>query len=369
MKFSCAKKELSDSLSNLQRAVSSKSSLPVLEGILLKASDGMITLSAFDLEIGITTSIPASVSEEGEIVLNAKILTDIIRKMPSESIGIATDEKLSAILTGGPAEFTILGIPASEFPELPSLTDGTAVNLTQNMLASMIRQTLFAVSTDDSKPIITGSLFELSDGVFRITSVDGYRLATRAENVAEHADLSFVVPGKTLGEVLKLLDPESEETISVSVGKRHILFEINGYSIISRLLEGQFLDYRNVLDKQCTSTVRTKVRNFTESVDRTSLLISERLKSPLRCVFGPQSIKISCSTTIGKAFDEIPALTEGNDVEIGFNNKYLLDALRATECDEIRIELNGPLSPMKIFPPEGESFIFLVLPVRLKSNE
>lgn len=369
MKFSCGKKELSDALSNLQRAVSTKSSLPVLEGILLKVENGMIILSAFDLEIGITTTIPASVSEEGEIVLNAKILTDMIRKMPAERIEISADEKLLTIIRGGSAEFTILGIPSSEYPEIPSLTDGTSVNLTQNMLASMIRQTLFSVSTDDTKPIHMGSLFEFMDGKFRITSVDGYRLAIRTEDIAEHIEFSFVVPGKTLAEVGKILDPESEETTAISVGKRHILFEINGYSIISRLLEGQFLDYRNVLGKQFTATVRTKVRDFTDSVDRTSLLISERLKSPLRCVFEQNSIKISCSTSIGKAFDEIPATLEGEPVEIGFNNKYLLDALRATECDEIRIELNGPLSPMKIYPPEGENFIFLVLPVRLKSDE
>ena len=182
-------------------------------------------------------------------------------------------------------------------------------------------------------------------------------------------DMRFVVPGKTLNEINKLLLPESDDSVSLVVGKRHILFEINGYSIISRLLEGDFLDYRNVLGKQFTTELTVKVRDFTDSVDRTSLIISERLKSPIRCKFDSDVIKLSCSTSIGRAYDEIPCSLKGDPVEIGFNNKYLLDALRASECDEIRIQLNGPLTPMKIYPPEGESFIFLVLPVRLKTNE
>lgn len=369
MKFSCDKKELSDALSNILHGVSAKSSLPVLEGILIKASTGEITLSSFDLEIGITTSLSAGVTEPGDIVLNAKILTDMVKKMPSGKIEISTDSKYLSVIRCGTAEFTILGIPSSEFPEMPSLTEGTAISLSQEMLSSMIRQTLYAVSVDDTKPILMGSLFEFKNGKFRITSVDGYRLALRTENIEGNYDLSFVVPGKTLSEIVKMLDPESDKNLNISVGKRHILFEINGYSIISRLLEGEFLDYHFVLDKKCLTEVKTKVRDFTESVDRTSLLISERLKSPLRCTFDNNSIKINCTTTIGKAYDEVPSQITGESVEIGFNNKYLLDALRATECDEIRMLLNGPLSPMKILPPNGENFIFLVLPVRLKSDE
>lgn len=280
MRFSCSKKELSEALSILQRAVSSKSSLPVLEGILLKAVSGCINLCSYDLEIGMTTTVSATVSEQGEIVLNARIFTDMVKKMPAEKIEISSNEKLLTVIKSGATEFTILGIPASEFPELPSLMEGTKISLSQETLSSMIRQTLFAVATDDSKPVITGSLFEFMKGSIRITSVDGYRLAIRTEKINTENELSFVVPGKTLSEISKMLLPESEDSVLINVGKRHILFELNGYSIISRLLEGEFLDYRNVLGKQYTTEITVKVRDFIDSVDRTSLIISERLKSP-----------------------------------------------------------------------------------------
>jgi len=368
MRFRCSKKELSDAVGIVGRAVSARSALPALEGVLIKAGEGALNLLAYDLELGISTIVPAEVGTAGEILLNAKIFTDIVRRLPGETVEVISNEKLLTTVKSGAAEFTLPGMPASEFPELPTLSDGRSLSLPQNLLASMIRQTLFAVSTDDSKPVHTGSLFELSGANLTVVSVDGYRLAIRMEKVAQSEEMKFVVPGKTLSEVLKMLDYESDENISISLGRKHILFEVKGYSIISRLLEGEFLDYRNTLGKQSTSTVKVKVREFLDSVDRASLLISDRLKSPVRCVFEDDVIKVSCSTTVGRVYDEVEASLSGEKIEMGFNNRYLLDALRATESDEVRIILNGPLSPMKICPPEGENFIFLVLPVRLKSD-
>lgn len=368
MKFRCNTKELSDALVNIQHAVSSKSSLPVLEGILLRASDGTLSLFSYDLEIGMTTTVAASVGEPGEIVLNARLFTEMTRRLPTENVDISSDEKLLTTIRSGVSEFTILGIPASEFPEMPSLNDGVGTTLPQEVLLSMIRQTRFAISSDDSKPVYMGSRFEFEKDHFRVISIDGNRLAIRTEPVSGATEINFVVPGKTLTELSKLLNPESEEDARVSIGKRHILFEINGYSIISRLLEGDFLDFRSVVGKQFGTTVRVNVQAFLESVERASLLISDKLKSPLRCIFQKDVIKIICNTSIGKAYDEIPCSLEGPDVEIGFNNRYLIDALRSCECDEVRVELNGALSPMKICPPEGENFLFLVLPVRLKNE-
>lgn len=368
MKFSCDKTGFSDALLNVQHAVSTKSSLPVLEGILLRASAGQVLLFAYDLEIGMTTALPASVSEPGELVLNARLFTEMVRRMPSDKVEISSDEKLLTTIRSGASEFTILGIPASEFPEMPALTDAVGASLPQAELQSMLRQTHFAISSDDSKPVYMGSRFEFDNGVLRVISIDGNRLALRTEPVDQNLSLGFVVPGKTLTELLKLLDSESEDTVRLSVGKRHILFELNGYSVISRLLEGDFLDYNNVIGKQSSTEVRVSVRDFLNSVDRASLLISDKLKSPLKCIFDTDIIKVICNTSIGKAYDEIPAVLTGAAVEIGFNNRFLLDALRACECDEVRILLNGPLSPLKIYPPEGEGFIFLVLPVRLKNE-
>jgi DNA polymerase III subunit beta len=368
MKFTCGKKAFSDAVSVIGRAVSTKSTLPALEGILIKAANDTLILTSNDLEIGMTTTIPANVSEPGDIVLNAKLFSEIIRKLPADRVDLFADEKLLTTVSSGASEFTILGIPASEFPETPALSDCVNFSIAQNLLASMIRQTLFCISSDDSKPVHTGSLFELSDSEIRIVSVDGFRLAIRTEKIQNTLDHKFVVPGKTLGEILKMLSPEIDDPIHMSIGKRHILFEINGYTLISRLLEGDFLDYRGVLVDTSSSEIKIKVRGFTDSIDRASLLISDRLKSPVRCVFENDVVRVTCSTASGKIYDEIPAALSGDSVEMGFNNRYLLDALRACECDEVKVLLNGPLSPMRIYPLDGENFIFLVLPVRLKTD-
>lgn len=368
MKFFCGKKAFSDSVSVVQRVVSAKSTIPALEGILLTASESSLTITSYDLEIGMTTTLPATVTEPGSIVLNAKLFSDILRKLPGDSVNIVCDEKLLTTVTSGVSEFTILGIPSEEFPEIPTLTECETFEVPQGLLASMIRQTLFCISADDSKPVHTGSLFELSENQIRIVSVDGFRLAIRTEQIKNSLETSFVVPGKTLSEVLKMLGDDSEDNITMLIGKRHIMFEINGYTVISRLLEGEFLDYKNVIDKAHTTEIKINVRSFTDSIERASLLISDRLKSPVKCVFEKDIIKVTCSTPSGKVYDEIAAALDGSPLEMGFNNRYLLDALRACECDEVKVLLNGALAPMKIYPSEGENFIFLVLPVRLKSD-
>lgn len=368
MKFSCGKKIFSEAVNVIQRAVSSKTSIPALEGILIKTSEDSITLTSNDLEIGMTTSIEATIEDPGDIVLNAKLFGDILRKLPGENVKISTDDKLITTITSGASEFTIMGIAASEFPETPSLTECTKFSIQQNILASMIKQTIFCISADETKPIHTGSLFELSENQIRVVSVDGFRLAIRTEKIKNDLETKFVVPGKTLNEIAKIISPEKDETVEISISKRHILLEINGYIIISRLLEGDFLDYKSVMVSDSSTKLRVNVSEFTQSVERASLLISERIKSPVKCVFDDSKIKITCATAQGKIYDEIPASISGDSIEIGFNNKYLLDALKACECDEAALYLNGPLSPMRICPPEGENFIFLVLPVRLKTN-
>lgn len=367
MKITCNKQELVEAVSNVQRVVSSKSTVPALEGILLKTEENSITLCGYDLELGMTTVIPAQVEESGSIILSAKLLGDIVRRLPADLVYIGSDEKNMTVITSGPSEYSIVGIPAQEFPELPAITGELSVTLTHTVLKSMIHQTLFAVADTDAKPIHTGTLFEIGGQKVRLVSVDGYRLAMREEPANCGEETSFVVPGKTLSEVLKLLkDDESE--LRLLVGRRHILFNIGSYTVISRLLEGEFLDYKAAIPASHTTEIIVKTRAFIDSVERVSLLITDRLKSPVRCVFENEEIKVSCSTAIGRANDQFAAHIEGNTVEMGFNNRYLLDALRNAETDEVKVQLNGPLSPMKIVPRDGNSFLFLVLPVRLKNN-
>ncbi|MBE6821702.1 MAG: DNA polymerase III subunit beta [Ruminococcaceae bacterium] len=367
MRITCNRQQLNETVLNIQRAVSSKSSVPALEGILLKATENELELCGYDLELGMTTKFEARVDERGSVVLSARLFGDIVRRLPADTVTLSVDAKNITTITSGPAEFSIVGIPAEEYPELPAITGETSIKIANNVLKSMIRQTIFAVAESDAKPIHTGTLFELEKGKIRLVSVDGYRLAIREEAAKCEEETNFVVPGKTLGEVLKLLSDDDEE-LKIQIGRRHILFQIGSYCVISRLLEGEFLDYRAAIPTASTTEMFVNTRALIDSVERVSLLITDRLKSPVRCRFEENEIKVSCSTAIGRANDQLEAKITGNPVEMGFNNRYLLDALRNAEGDEVRIQLNGALSPMKILPREGDSFLFLVLPVRLKSE-
>ena len=367
MKIICQKDLLVEAVSNTARATCAKSPVAALEGLLLKAQEGQLQLTGYDLELGIMTNVEAKTEQEGELVLSAKLLLDIIRRIPGETVNIASDDKHLATIRGGASEFTIPGLSPEEYPELPNVETQADLVLKQGVLKSMIDQTLFAVATTDSKPVHTGSLFNIKDSCVTLVSVDGYRLAIREENAPCEGKMSFVVPGKTLGEVLKLLR-DDDTPAELRVGRRHIQIQIDSYCVTSRLLEGEFLDYRAAIPRESTTEILVNTREFIGSVERVSLLITDRLKSPLRCRFEDGEIRLSCSTAIGRATDQFAAAITGAPVEMGFNNRYLLDALRNSEGDEVKIQLGGPLSPMKVLPKEGADYLFLVLPVRLKTE-
>lgn len=365
MRILCDRQALVDAVGSVQRAVASKSALPELEGILMKASGTSLFLAGYDMELGITTTIEAEVSEPGEMVLTAKLFSEIIRKLPGEEVSIIANENKNTTIRSGSSEFTIIGFSSEMYPELPTIKDGAAVTLPQNVLKSMIRQTLFAVAQTDTRPVHTGVKFELENQVLKLIAVDGSRLAIRSEPVKTSEILNFVVPGKTLNEILKLLDDE-DDPLYITVGTRHIILEIGGYSVFSRLLDGEFLPYRKAIPNDCTTSLRVNTRAMIDAVDRASLVINDRTKSPLICRFKDDEISVSCITALGSASDTVSAKIEGRQEEMGFNSRFLLEALRNSECDEILIELSGAQSPMVLKPTHGEDFLFLVLPVRLK---
>lgn len=365
MNIRCNRQALIDAVSNVQRAVASKSTIPALEGVLLKASGSSLFLAGYDLDLGITTTIEAEVKEPGSIVLTARLFGDIVRRLPDEVMTLETDSNLNAVIRCGHAEFTLIGLSAADYAALPTVDDGIGFTFPQNILKSMIRQTLFAVAQTDTRPVHTGTLFEIEDRQLRLVSLDGSRLALRCEAIESDDTLQFVVPGKTLSEVLKLLSDE-DTPLSMAVGKRHIVMEIDGYAVISRLLDGEFLPYRKTILQQVNTTVEVNTRDFIDAVERASLIINDRVRSPLVCQFKADHIHLSCTTTLGSVNDQIVCTMQGDNEEMGFNNRFLLEALKNAETDELRIELAGPYAPMKLLPPQGESFLFLVLPVRLK---
>ena len=369
MKIVCNTLELSEACQNVQRAASTKTAIPAIEGILMIAKDGTLTLTGYDLEMGITTSIPARIEEEGELVLNAHMFSETLRKLPDVNVSIDSDARHIATISCGEFESTLIGISAEEYPDLPSVSGGYPISVKQDILKDMIRKTIFSAAIKDSKIVHTGIKFEIEQNHIRLIAVDGVRLAIRNENIVyEGENLSFVVPAKTLSEVTKLMTDEDAE-VTLGVGKRHIIFEVNGYNIISRLLDGEFLNYKAAIPSATKTVINVNTKSLIDSIDRTSLIITDKIKSPVKCIFGENLIKISSITSLGTANDKISASIDGESCTIGFNNKYMLDALKVCDTDEVKIMLNGPVAPILIVPNDGDSFIFLILPVRLKNED
>lgn len=367
MKFTVMRSDIVSAVQNVSRAVSTKATLPALEGILIKAYNNTLTLSGYDLELAITTTVEATVAVEGEIVVGAKLFSEIVRKLPEEIVTFETDERMIIYINSGNAAYQLVGISSMEYPEMPKFDAMDEIKISAGVLHNMIKQTIYAVSDNINKPIYTGSLFDINDKVMRIVAIDGYRMAIRQENIDTEVAQRFIVPGKMQSEILKLITDEEKEVL-ITVGQRHVSFTIDNYSIVSRLIEGNFLDYRTTVPKGEDTVIRINTRSLISSVDRIALITSDRVQSPVRFSITQDEIKLSCRTAVGRANDEIPVSTIGKDVEIGFNNKYVLEALRNTDCDEVTLVLNGSLSPMIIRPVQGEEFIFLVVPMRLNDE-
>lgn len=369
MKIICNTAALTEACTNVQRAVAAKSVNPALEGIYLKTTDQGVELSGYDLEVGITTMLEAGVAEKGGVIVNAKTFCDILRHLPESNVKLESDEKNRCFIQSGDAEYTLNGMGEGEYPELPYVMGGQPVIFPQLTLKDMIRQVIFSVSNDDSKTVHKGVKFEITSGYLKLVALDGYRLAIREEAIDYTGDnLSFIVPAKTLNEVVKIIDDDNGY-ISVHLDKKHIVFGLNGYHIVSRILEGDFLDYSSAIPKDFETEVVVKTQDFISSIDRMSLLMVEKFKTPLRCVFDDQSIRFSSTTAIGSASDRIHAKITGPGVEKGFNSRYLSEAFRVIESDEALIRLNtAQASPACIYPVSGTGFFYMILPVRLPNE-
>lgn len=368
MKITCDRMELLEALTGVSRAVSPKSSIPAIEGIYLKSENDTVVLTGYDLDLGIITSIVADVDEPGEIVINARLLIDMIRKMDSDAVTIKSDNALKVSVTGGITKFNFIGISANDFPEMPIPDTEETFSIASSDLKEMIGKTIYAVATDTQKPVHTGIKFIIEDGVLTMVSVDGYRMAVcQNRGISNVTEKSFIVPGKTMNELNKLLS-DSDSKVLINTAKRSAVFKIDGYTMVTRLLEGDFLDYKKALPGGYKTRVKINVRQFSDSVDRTSLIINDRFKSPVRISFSDNIAVVTCNTSMGNSYDEISCEMEGSSVDIGFNNRYLNDALKNSGCEEVWFEISGPTSPMKVLPAEGDDFVFLVLPVRIKNE-
>ncbi len=370
MKFSCEKALLQNAIATAGRAVAAKSSIPALEGILLECREEGLRLTGYDLSCGITTTLEAEVREPGSLVLGARLFGDIVRKLPDDVLTVDSQGERVTVVCG-PARFEITGSDPLEFPELPGVDEGNGLVMTQANMKDMIARVIFSVSDNESRPIHTGALFEVEQERLTLVAVDGYRLALRREGVVRTCGahgFSFVVPAAALSEVEKICQ-DTDGEVSITQGQRHVTFEIGDTLLVSRRLEGSFLDYKNTIPRQSSVKVVVDKRDLAASIDRTSLIISEKLRSPIRCRFEDGSIAMTAKTALGSVFDRCPMQGDGGALEIGFNNRFLMEAIRYAPADTVRMELNAPTSPCLILPMEGDAFLYMILPVRLRAGD
>jgi len=369
MKFSCEKALLQNAILTASRAVSTKSTIPALEGLLLEAEDsGSLCVTGYNQETGIRSSLQVEVTEPGSMVLPARLFVEIVRKMDDDVL-LFQEENLKVHISCGMSEFNLMGIDPADFPELPAVEKQNSFEISEQTLRVMINQTIFAVSQDESRPIHTGSLFSVNEEGLTLVAVDGFRLALRKEPVVQkNGDFEFVVPGASLSEVEKICR-ETEELVSVHQGTRHVMFTIGSTVLISRRLEGEFLAWRQAIPRNNPVKISADAKQLLSCIDRVSLIVSEKLKSPLRCVIDDGKVDITTRTALGSAHDCCPIEGNGNGLEIGFNNRYMLDALKAAPSERVTLEMSTPITPCIIVPADGEeNFLFMVLPVRLKAE-
>lgn len=370
MKFSCETYLLKSAVATAARAAAAKSSIPALEGLLIEAGDE-VKITGYDLKKGIYTSIPADISQPGSVVLGARLLDEILRSLPESVVTLSSDDANSTSITCESSDFLIMGSSSEDYPDLPDLNHQLSFSVNSGIIKKMINQTVFAVSDNESKPVYTGSLFEVNGDSLIIVAVDGYRLAMRKEKLENNdiSDCSFIVPGSTLVELEKICS-DSDKEVKIRVGTRQISFAIEKTVLISRRIEGEFLNYKKAVPTSFSIQVTAEKSPLTRVIDRVSLIIDDKVKNPLRCTFDDGEIKLFCLTPRGKAEDFCPVEGSGNGLEIGFNNRYLLDALKVAPAEKLRICLNNASSPCVMIPVDGsDAFLYMILPVRLKAGE
>lgn len=366
MKFSCSKNILLNLLTTASRAATGKSSMPLLEGLLINAEKNTLTITGYDLSMGIRTTDEANIEVPGKIVLNSRLFLDIVRKLPQDTVFVETNEQLLTTIKCGKAIFNLLATEADEYPALSEVSENNGFSLPQNLLKKMIAQTIFSISDNTAKPILTGCLFELTGDNLFIVAVDGYRLSVRKETTEGITDnIKFVVPGSSLREIEHILTDE-DGTVDIFPDEKNILFRMGNTTLITRLIEGEFLNYNTSIPKKFAFEISVDRQEFITCIERVSLIINEKLKTPVRISFLKSYAQLSCITAIGKSYDECTFEGNANEINIGFNNRYLLEALKAAEGEKVILKFGGPLNPVVMVPPEGDKYTYLVLPVRLK---
>lgn len=364
MIFTCEKQEILEGISTVQKAITGKSTMPILEGIYIRTNETSLTLIGSDMDVSIQTTVNANIIEQGRIVIDAKIFGEIIRKLPNSTIKIETLENQIIRITCEKSVFDVVYMNTNEFPELPEINEDLKISVKQNILKNMIKGTSFAIAQDETRPILQGILFEVKNKNLNLVALDGYRLAIKSEFLDTDMDIEVVIPGKTLNEVSKILE-DVDDIVNITFTNNHILFNLEKTKIISRLLEGKFINYNSLLPQEHKLVVDANRQELQNAIERASLMAKDGNTNLIKLDIQQDTLVISSNSQLGKVREEISIKLQGDEVQIAFNSRYLLDVLKNVEDDEVVMKMTSGISPCVIEEKNSENAKYLVLPVRL----
>ncbi|MEG1847431.1 MAG: DNA polymerase III subunit beta [Lachnospiraceae bacterium] len=363
MKIICSKTNLLNGVQIVSKAVPNKTTMSILECVLINATQKDIKLTANDMELGIETKIEGEIVEKGMIALDAKIFLDIVRKLPDNKIVIETDSTMKTIITCEKSKFNIIGKNGEDFSYLPVIEKSNAFIISQFTLKEVIRQTIFSIADNETNKVMTGELFEIKEDELKVVSLDGHRISIRNIKLKnKYEDQKVIVPGKTLIEISKILSGETDKDVAIFFTNKHIVFEFESTTVVSRLIEGEYFNIKQMLSNDYETKVKMNKRELLNCIDRATLLVKEGDKKPIIISIGDNSMELKINTTVGSMNEEIDIKKQGKDLMIGFNPKFLIDALRVIEEDEIELYFVNPKAPCFIRDAE-QNYIYLILPV------
>ena len=366
MHIVCQKDDLLNGVNTVLKAVSTRTTLPILQCIFLDAHDEEFKMIGNDLELGIESNLKANIIKPGSIAIDAKIFSEIVKKLPNDEVHIKVDDHQLMTIACAKSEFNIPGQPANEFIQLPQITKNRPLVISQSVLKEMIHQTIFSIAIEEIRPILTGELFEIKENCLNIVSVDGYRVSIRQKELEQAFDnVSVVIPGKTLSEIQKILGSDDESEVAIYFTDKHILFEMNASIIVSRLLEGDFPKYDQIFSSDYETLIKVNRKAMLSSIERAALIARESKKSPIKFQITDSMLTISSNTDLGKVHEEIDISREGSELEIAFNPRYLIDSLKVIEDEEVQLTFTTSLNPCIIKDPVAEQYKYLILPIRL----
>ena len=364
MIFTCEKQEILEGISTVQKAITGKSTMPILEGIYIKTNETSLTLIGSDMDVSIQTTVNANIIEQGSIVIDAKIFGEIIRKLPNATIKIETLENQIIRITCEKSVFDVVYMNTNEFPELPEINEDLKISVKQNILKNMIKGTSFAIAQDETRPILQGILFEVKNKNLNLVELDGYRLAIKSEFLDTDIDIEVVIPGKTLNEVSKILE-DVDDIVNITFTNNHILFNLEKTKIISRLLEGKFINYNSLLPQEHKLLVDVNRQELQNAIERASLMAKDGNTNLIKLDIQQDNLVITSNSQLGKVREEMSIKLQGDEVQIAFNSRYLLDVLKNVEDDEVVMKMTSGISPCVIEEKNSENAKYLVLPVRV----